>query len=246
MNIINVGNIDAKKVEITVSTLHPYLTFSQNKIIAKNLEAGTVLESKTKVKMKLTKYVEELINGTLFFEIKIDGVVADTQKIIFFETPNSPYVSGEDVIVLDGRTVKNVPVFHQGKNKVLNDSLSGGIGNGNGILEKGEEALVFIRLPKGISSADTNSFHKTYLINQSEDKYVKVNKLKYDEKISQAGATSVSSIITFSEDIPKSHQPNLWFRVESLYNDKEDPTAKNTVYANKYDYKKILFKMRLL
>ena len=107
-------------------------------------------------------------------------------------------------------------------------------------MEKGEEALVFIRIPKGISCKDTNSFHKTYLINAKDDLFTEVNKLQYDEKIRQAGATSVSSIISISNKTPKLHEFNLWFKIENLYNDKDDPTAIRTVYAYKYDYRRVV------
>ncbi len=244
LNIINIGNKDADNVEVTVTSTHPTLSFTNNKIVLNNLKAGTAIEGGNKLKFSFSKYIEEVENGNLMFEIKINGVVADTQKIVFVETPKSSYVNDHDIIVLDGRTVKDVPVFHQEFDAVINDSLSGGIGNGNGILEKGEEALLFIRIPKGISCKDTNSFHKSYLINSSDDKFVEVNKLKYDEKIHQAGATSVSSILKISDDVPEVHKFDMWFRLESLYIDKNDITAINTVYAYKYDYRRVLLQTK--
>ncbi len=242
LNIVNVGNKNAEDVEITVSTFHPYLTFQQKKIKIQNLKSGSAIENNNKIKLKFTKFVEEITNGTLFFEVKIGGVIVDTQKIIFFETPKSPYVKAKDVIVLDGRTVKDIPVFHQEKNAVSRDSLSGGKGNGNGILEKGEEALIYIRIPKGISCNDTNSFHKTYLVNASDNLYTTVNKLKYDEKIHQAGATSVSSVISISNATPKLHEFDLWLKIESLYNNYDDQTAINPVYTFKYYYRRVKIK----
>lgn len=243
-NIINVGNENAENVEVTVTSIYPFISFSENNISIENIKPGTSINLTNKFKFNFSKYVEAISAGSLLLEIKIDGVVADTQKVVFYLTPESPYVNADDVIVLDGRTVKNVPVFHQERNAVKYDSLSGGTGNGNGILEKGEEALVFIRIPKGKSCKDINSFHKSYLINATSDKFVEVNKLQYDEKIHQAGATSVSSILSIADDTPKLHEFDLWFKIESLYNDKDDPTAINTVYAYKYDYRRIILKAK--
>lgn len=239
LTIVNVGNMNAETVEITATSTHPYISFSSNKIILNNLESATSVEKETKIKFQFSKYIEEVSAGNILLEIKVNGSIVDTQKVVFFETSKSQYINNEDVLILDGRTVKDVPVFHQGKNIVKPTTLSGGTGNGNGILEKGEEALVFIKIPKGLSCKDTNSYHKTYLINADDNQFVEVNKLQYDEKIYQAGATSVSSIISISEKLPKLHEFDLWFRIENLYNDKDDQAAINTVYAFKYDYRRV-------
>ncbi len=239
INIVNVGNKTAENMEITATSLHPFISFLQNKIFIKNLKAEKSVDKASKIRFKFSKYYEEISMGDIILEIKVNGVVADTQKVIFYETPKTSYVNANDVIILDGRTVKNVPIFHQERDAVQLDSLSGGIGNGNGILEKGEDALIFVRIAKGISCRDTNSFHKTLLINPYTDKFVKVSKLKYDEKIYQAGATSVSSIISVTNSLPQSHKFDFWFKIESLYNDKNDPTAISPVYAFRYDYRRV-------
>jgi hypothetical protein len=237
--IVNIGNKDAENVEITVTSEHPYITFSKNKISLKDIGIKKAIEESDKIKFTISKYSDDTSIGNLLLEIKVNGVVLDTTTVVFFTTTKSEYVNSDDVIVLDGRMVKDIPVFHQSSNTIKKDSLSGGKGNGNGILEQGEEALVFIRIPQGMSKVDRNTYHKTYLLNSSSDKYVEVNKLQYDEKIHQAGATSVSSILTISDDVPKTHEFDLWFRIESLYNDKDDSLAIGTVYAHKYDYRKV-------
>ncbi len=175
--------------------------------------------------------------GTLHFEVKVDGVPNGTQKVLFFTVPASPYLeASEDMIVLDGRTVVHVPVYQPGPNEIQPRAIAGGKGNGNGILEPGEDALVYIRLPQGMAPNDTNTFHRTYLINHLNVPSVNVHRLDYDEKVNQAGATSVAAVVSLSEG--SADTLDLWFRVESLFNDRDDPISRATIYARQYDYRR--------
>ena len=182
--------------------------------------------------------------GAIQFDVTVNGVLSHTQKTIFFPTPESPYINGGDIIILDGRTVTNIPVYQQGLDIIKLQSIYGGEGNGNGKLERGENALVYIRLPRGMAPNDIDTFHRTYLINHLDEPYIHVEQLNYKEKLSQAGATSVATILTLSDDLPINYDLDLWFKVESLYNDKEDTTSNATIYAHKYDYRRARLKLK--
>src|SRR5690606_35455386 len=176
-------------------------------------------------------------------EIKGKGIKTDTMRMMYFVVPESPYIDIQDLLVLDGSTVKDVPVYLQGPNGIEMQDLSGGIGNGNGVLEKGEEAISYIRSAQGMAENDTNTFHSTDVINPLDDPFISVTQLVYKEKLNQASATSVSTLLAISEDRPKDHELDLWFRVESLHNDKDDPSSNATVYAFQYDYRRVKLKV---
>ena len=82
-------------------------------------------------------------------------------------------------------------------------------------------------------------FHRTYIINYLDDPYISVRNLDYEEKLNQASATSISTLIYVMPDIPEKYNADLWLKVESLYNDKEDTTSRATIYAHKYDYRRV-------
>ena len=238
-NLINVGNQEAQDIEITAFSSHPHLDISNNKIKVEKVGQGSALNLKKQFRFKFTDYNDSSSVGNMLFEIKVNGIVSDTTTIMAFHTPKSPYVEAEDVIVLDGRSVDNIPIYRQGPNVIESQGIAGGQGNGNGRLEGGEQALVYIRLPKGLAPNDTNTFHRAYLINHLDEPYINVDKLDYEEKLSQASATSVATVLSVSPKTPGNHELDLWFRVESLYNDKEDPTSDATIYAHKYDYVRV-------
>jgi len=236
--LLNVGSENANKIEIKAFSEHPYLNIAKNSFVAENIGSGEEMEFEKQFEFEFINYSDSSFVGSILFEIKVNDMVYDTTHIAAFPVPISPYVEQSDRIILDGRTVGDVPFYSQGLNEIELNTLVGGNGNGDGVLDPGEQALVYIRLPKGLAPNDTNTFHRTYLINHSEETYLKVEDLDYTKKISQAGATSVASLITLSPDIPKNREIKLWLKVESLYNDSNDSTSNATIYSSRFDYVK--------
>jgi len=117
--------------------------------------------------------------------------------------------------------------------------LSGGRGNGNGLWEPGEEAMLYLRLPQGLAPKDTNTFHSTYLLNHPMQPYVRVKNMAYLERVNQASATSETTLLTLSKDSPKNQELDLWLRAESLYNDKNDSTSNAAIYANQFHFRRV-------
>ncbi len=240
--LVNIGNSDARHITLRAFSSHPYINFTGDEIDINSLESCGSVRMDTAFNFSFKGYDKEHLAGNIRLEIKINGVITDTQKIVFFATPESPYVDDDAVIMLDGRTEKKVRVFNQQINKVEKMNLSGGSGNGNGIPERGEEILVYIRLEQGLSPKDKNSFHRTFLVGDGKDPYVSVNRLKYEIKIGQASATSILSYISFSDNMPVGHEPDLWFRIENLYNDHDVAAARRPTYEFSYDYRRVKLK----
>ena len=242
--LVNMGNGEARDVSVRAFSSHPHLVFTRETIRAGELGTGALLRLERALEFGLSGYDKDNLAGNIKLEISVNGIIRDTQKVVFMATPVSPYVTDEDVIVLDGGTRSDVPVFNQQINKIEKMSLSGGSGNGNGIPERGEEVLVYIRLDRGLAPGDRNSFHRTYLVDHEKDPYVTVDRLKYEIKKGQASATSVLTYVSLAENMPDGHEPDLWFRVESLYNDRDKEAARRPTYEFDYDYRRVLFKKK--
>jgi hypothetical protein len=242
LSLVNIGPGSIRQINIRAFCSHPHIHFEQDEINFPGLASGESMRLDPAFMFSFNGYDKEYLAGNIQLEIKINGVITDTQKIVFMATPESPYVDEDEVIVLDGRTVENVLVFNQQDNKREEIILSGGYGNGNGIPERGEEVLFYIRLEQGLAPRDKNCFHRTCLVGDEKDPYVSVNRLKYEIKKGQASATSVLSYVSFSDDMPAGHEPDLWFRVESLYNDPNKPEARRPTYEFDYDYRRVKLK----
>jgi hypothetical protein len=240
--LVNIGNGDAQNITIRASSSHPHINFNVDEVNIPELESGKSVLIDKEFKFSFSEYDKENLAGNIRLEIIINGVITDTQKIIFMATPVSPYADEDAVIVLDGRTEEDVRVFNQQINEVERIDILGGYGNGNGIPERGEEILVYIRLDQGLAPGDKNTFHKTRMVGEGRDPNVSINRLKYEIKIGQASATSVLSYVLFSDTMLAGYEPDLWFRVESLYNDSDKEEARRPTYEFHYDYRRVKFK----
>lgn len=236
--LVNVGISEAENIEVTISSTHPYIDIENNTVQLEKIGPAGFIDIESPFKFKFNQYSDSSFVGEMLFKVKVNGVLSDTQRIMLFPTPESPYLAEDDMIVLDGRTVSDVPIYRQGPNIIQNQEISGGTGNGNGVFEPGEKALVYVRLPRGMGPNDINTFHRTCLINYFDEPYIRVEQLSYEEKLDQAASTSVATVLSFLKNAPKNYHPDLWFKVESLYNDKEDTTSNATIYAHQYDYRR--------
>jgi hypothetical protein len=69
--------------------------------------------------------------------------------------------------VLDGRTV-SLTVFRQKGNQggggPVPRTVTEGKGNGNGVLEPGEEATIWVKMPQGMDAFDKNNWYRARFI----------------------------------------------------------------------------------
>jgi pimeloyl-ACP methyl ester carboxylesterase len=243
-SLVNVGNADAKNIKIRAFTNHPYLHLTDSIVSVPALNSASSIALNNRFDFEVSHYSDSSFVGTLFFEVSVAGAVADTQRVMFFTTPKALEITGKsDIIILDGRTVKDVPVYRQGPNKIGKGDISGGNGNGDGVLNRGEEVLVNICLAKGMAPNDSATYHRTFLLNCFDDPYLKVNRLNYEERLRQASKSHISTVLSIDKNTPAGHVFNLWFKVESLYNDKNDPDSRAAIYAHHYDYRRVQLKL---
>ena len=137
--LVNVGQKQAKSIEIIASSTHPYLTFTDSIIRVDQVAAGASVTLKDQFDFSVARHRDSSFVSTLHFEVRVDGVPNGTQKVMFFTVPASPYLeASDDMIVLDGRTVNDVPMYQPGPNEIQPKEIAGekGTGTESGSQEK--------------------------------------------------------------------------------------------------------------
>jgi pimeloyl-ACP methyl ester carboxylesterase len=136
--------------------------------------------------------------------------------------------------VMDGRT-RTFSVFrqkgNQGGGAPVEVSVTEGKGNGNGILEPGEEATVWVKMAQGMDPFDKNNWHRCKVFSDSPW-LVEVADLENPKQREWTGAQERTSLLRLSPDVPKStaipvilsneswsfhYTPDVRYGVEKLY-----------------------------
>ena len=150
------------EVKIEASSEYPTVEFLSRTATIPKIDAGSVVDLSQQFTMRLTSgngYFEPL---RLQIKLTYDGwheVQHDLDLLVIPEVLPKPAA----VELLDGRTV-TLKVFHQqgnqGGGKSIERTVTEGKGNGNGILEPGEEATVWVKMIQGMDPFDKNNWYR--------------------------------------------------------------------------------------
>jgi hypothetical protein len=121
------------------------------------------------------------------------------------------------VELLDGRTV-TLKVFHQqgnqGGGKSIERTVTEGKGNGNGVLEPGEEATLWVKMLQGMDPFDKNNWYrcKVYTDSPWMEEVADIQEGKQRE---WTGAQERSSLVKLSPKTPRGEKLALLLDNES-------------------------------
>jgi hypothetical protein len=109
-----------------------------------------------------------------------------------------------EITVLDGRT-HTFPVFRQKGNQggggSVQRTVSEGSGNGNGLLEKGEQATIWVKLNQGLDPFDKNNWCRAKVYTDSPW-LTEVADIQEDKQLEWTSAQSRTSLVELSSDLP--------------------------------------------
>ncbi|MDZ7640233.1 MAG: hypothetical protein U5J83_18595 [Bryobacterales bacterium] len=119
--------------------------------------------------------------------------------------------------LLDGRTM-TLPMFrqqgNQGGGSIVERSVTEGTGNGNGILEKGETATIWVKVAQGIDPFDKNTWHRAKVRSVSTA-LREVGDLQEEKQREWTGAQERTSLVEWRADAPKGATARLILENES-------------------------------
>ena len=110
----------------------------------------------------------------------------------------------DKVEILDGRT-RTFNVFrqqgNQGGGKAIERTVTEGEGDGDGVLEPGESATVWVRIPQGLDPFDKNTWHRAKI--HTESPWLKeIADIRETKQREWTGAQNRTSLVRLEEDTP--------------------------------------------
>jgi hypothetical protein len=113
--------------------------------------------------------------------------------------------------ILDGRTA-SFRVFHQkgnqGGGSAIERKVTEGKGNGNGILEPGEQATIWVKLAQGMDPFDKDNWYRAKVY--SDSRWItEVADIQEQKQREWTGAQNRTSLIELAKDTPTGTIPLL-------------------------------------
>lgn len=151
------------------------------------------------VRIRLTAGAGYYAPATLNIAMTYDGWHTATERLPILITPDV-LDAPEKYEILDGRTA-TLSVFrqkgNQGGGASVQRTVTEGKGNGNGVLEPGEEATVWVQMKQGMDPFDKNNWYRTK-VHSATDLIEEVADLQEQKQLEWTGAKERTSVIRLS------------------------------------------------
>ena len=195
----------AQDVRTEITSEYPTVKLSASTAEWKSLPAGVAAPADPPIQVRYTAGEGGWARVRLNVKLTYDGWLERTEPIDVLIAPD-PLPAPAEVVVLDGRT-HTFPVFYQkgnqGGGSSIQRKVTEGSGNGNGILEPGEQATIWVRIRQGLDPFDKNNWYRAKVYSDSPwlSEVADVQEQKQRE---HTGAQNRTSLIALSRQAPKS------------------------------------------
>jgi hypothetical protein len=158
IRIFNPRGIAMENVRAELSSAYPTVEILHGKAELKQIPAAQAGDLSSAFEVRFTAGEGDFARARLELKLTYDGYSETKQNVDVLVAPeNMP--APTEVAILDGRT-KTFPVFRQAGNAGggagVERTVTEGKGNGNGILEPGEQGTIWVRLAQGVDPFDKN------------------------------------------------------------------------------------------
>jgi hypothetical protein len=203
-------------VAVALSSEYPTVTVLSNAVTVPRIEPGGVADLTAKFAVKFTAGAGYFAPTLLNLKLTYDGWHESLEDIEVLVTPDR-VPAPVAYQILDGRAI-TLPVFRQKGNQGGGGSvvrtLNEGKGNGNGRLEPGEEATIWIRLDQGLDPFDKGNWYRAKVYSDSPW-ITEPARLEEDKQLEWTSARERTSVIRMAAGAPPGTEISLLLDNES-------------------------------
>jgi pimeloyl-ACP methyl ester carboxylesterase len=205
-----------KEVRVEVSSEYPTVKVLGGSAAIPEIAPGQAVDLADRLKARFTAGIGYFAPARLDVRIVYDGWQESSDVVDLLVTPESiPQPAA--VEILDGRTVK-FQVFHQAGNqgggKSIEREVTEGTGNGNGVLEPGEQATIWVKIVQGLDPFDKNNWYRCKVYSDSPY-VVEAGDIREGKQREWTGAQYRTSLIRLARETPPGTRIELLLDNES-------------------------------
>lgn len=233
VRVYNPRDVSMKEVTVGLSSRYPTVEVLQAVHTIDEIGPGSVVDLTGLLTVKFTSGAGYFAPTRLHLGLTYDGwqeVGTDVDVSVIPEVISQP----AGIEILDGRTV-TLRVFRQAGNQgggsAIEREVSEGSGNGNGVLEPGEEATIWVKMVQGLDPFDKNNWYRCKV--RSNSPWLnEVADIQEQKQLEWTSAKNRSSVVRMAPEAPSGERiplilenetwsyhytPDVRFGVEKLY-----------------------------
>jgi hypothetical protein len=196
LRIYNPRGEAMRDLEFRLESAYPTVQIVSGAAKVSEIPSGTAHDLSRDMRVRLTAGAGFFSPAVLTLVMTYDGwhTARETIPILIAPEIVEPPAAYE---VLDGRTA-TFDVFrqkgNQGGGMSIRRTVTEGRGNGNGILEPGEEATIWVKMRQGMDAFDKNNWYRTK-VHATPNVIVEVHDIQEQKQLEWTGAKERTSVI---------------------------------------------------
>jgi hypothetical protein len=201
IRIYNPRSRPMRDLKVRLTSEYPTVEIVSGAAVVPELAPGTAQSLAAQMRVKLTAGAGFFAPASLTVAITYDGWHSTSETIPILITPE--VVDAPAAFeVLDGRTI-TLSVFRQKGNQggggPVKRTVTEGRGNGNGVLEPGEEATIWVQMRQGMDPFDRNNWYRTK-VHTPGDRLIEVADIEEQKQLEWTGAKERTSVVRLGAD----------------------------------------------
>ncbi len=190
-------------IQAELTSRYPTVEILQGKAAWKAVSGGQSVAAAPALTARFTSGDGDWAPARFDLKLVYDGWLETTQSFDVLIAPD-PLPMPAEVSILDGRS-HTFPVFRQAGNQgggaTQLRQVAEGRGNGNGILEPGEEATIWVRLPQGLDPFDKNNWCRAKVYADSPW-LTEIADIQEEKQREWTGAQNRTSLVALASTVP--------------------------------------------
>ena len=190
-------------VHVALTSAYPTVNVLSGSVSIAKIEPGAAYDAGSELRARFTAGDGYFAPARLELAITYDGYHTAKQNIDVLIVPEV-LPEPTAIQVLDGRSV-TLPVFRQKGNQggggSIERAIAEGKGNGDGVLQPGEEATLWVKMAQGMDPFDKNNWYRAKVYTDSPW-VTEIADLEEQKQLEWTGAKERTSVIRLSPDTP--------------------------------------------
>ncbi len=217
LKLYNPRNVPQKNIRLIIESEYPTVAVERSEAVIEEMAPGAVVDLSDRFPVKFTAGRDGYARTGLSARVRFDDWHSTLQHFSVMVEPDG-LEAPLAYEILDGRT-RTFPVFlpkgNQGGGSTIERTVTEGTGNGNGILEKGETATIWVKTAQGIDPFDKNTWHRAK-VRSSSPVIAEIADIQEDKQREWTGAQERTSLIGWRENAASGMAARLVLDSESV------------------------------